>query len=760
MQSMNDALPPHSIIPPVSNRIRYRRRAWRMFKDGFARYFVGIGGVGAIIAILLIFFYLVYVVIPLFKGASMEVERRFAIPGGGETLQLSMDEQTEIGLRYTRDGHALFFRTLDGSIISDQTIQLPPNTSITSFAAGAPGSEFAVFGLSNGEAIATKSNYASTFVEGKRTITPRLEFPLGTTPIVVDSNGQALIQLAAQHEGEHTTLVAATLDNRVLLTGFERAEAMLGEEGELTATTHEMQRSVEPVTHILLNPEQRRLYIADRSGRITYVDVHDQNKPRVVHSLNVVERGIQITSLEFLSGGISLLVGLSDGTIAQWFPVRDAHGNELLTSIRTFKERNAAINLIAPEYSRKGFIATDAAGYLGLYHSTAHRTLLVEPAATTALKHLAMSPRANALLTEDSKQQIAFWKINNEHPEVSWSSLWNKVWYESYDEPKWLWQSSASTNVFEPKFSFTPLAFGTLKAAFYAILVAVPLSLLGAIYTAHFMSARMREVVKPTVEIMGAVPTVVLGFLAGLWLAPFVEKYLPGVFSALLIVPVGVLIFAYMWRLLPLGIRALVPEGWYGALLIPLIVAISWAALAFSPTIEALWFGGDMRLWLADELGISFDQRNSLIVGIAMGFAVTPTIFTIAEDAIFSVPRQLINGSLALGATAWQTLWRVVLLTASPGIFSGVMIGLGRAVGETMIVLMATGNTPVMDFSIFSGMRTLSANIAVEMPESELGSTHYRLLFLAALVLFIFTFLFNTAAETVRQRLRRKYSSL
>jgi phosphate transport system permease protein len=113
-----------------------------------------------------------------------------------------------------------------------------------------------------------------------------------------------------------------------------------------------------------------------------------------------------------------------------------------------------------------------------------------------------------------------------------------------------------------------------------------------------------------------------------------------------------------------------------------------------------------------------------------------------------------------LGATPWQTLSRVVILTASPGIFSAVMIGLGRAVGETMIVLMATGNTPVMDFSIFQGMRTLSANIAVEMPESEVDSTHYRVLFLAALVLFAFTFIFNTAAEVVRQRLRKKYSSL
>jgi len=124
------------------------------------------------------------------------------------------------------------------------------------------------------------------------------------------------------------------------------------------------------------------------------------------------------------------------------------------------------------------------------------------------------------------------------------------------------------------------------------------------------------------------------------------------------------------------------------------------------------------------------------------------------------VPKHLSNGSLALGASQWQTLTRVVIPTASPGIFSALMIGLGRAVGETMIVLMATGNTPIMDMNIFEGFRTLSANIAVEMPESEVGSSHYRVLFLAAFVLFLFTFVFNTIAEIVRQRLRNKYGSL
>lgn len=191
----------------------------------------------------------------------------------------------------------------------------------------------------------------------------------------------------------------------------------------------------------------------------------------------------------------------------------------------------------------------------------------------------------------------------------------------------------------------------------------------------------------------------------------------------------------------------------------PVILLLIGIGVWISPSIEQTFFGGDMRLFLTNH-GIGFDQRNSLVVGLAMGFAVIPTIFTIAEDAIFSVPKHLSDGSLALGATPWQTLIYVVLLTASPGIFSAIMMGLGRAVGETMIVLMATGNTPLMDWNILEGLRSLSATIAVELPESEVGSSHYRLLFLAALILFVFTFAVNALAEFVRQRLRDKYRAL
>jgi phosphate transport system permease protein len=227
----------------------------------------------------------------------------------------------------------------------------------------------------------------------------------------------------------------------------------------------------------------------------------------------------------------------------------------------------------------------------------------------------------------------------------------------------------------------------------------------------------------------------------------------------LLLTPLGILLAGLGWSGLPAHLRQGV-EGWESALLIPVVLLLGAGSLYLSPWLEQLLFAGDMRQWLSDDLGIDFDQRNALVVGIAMGFAVIPTIYSIAEDAIFSVPRSLTFGSLALGATPWQTLVRVVLLTASPGIFSALMIGMGRAVGETMIVLMATGNTPLMDMNLFEGMRTLAANVAIELPEAEVASSHYRVLFLAALVLLLFTFAMNTVAEVIRQRLRKRYSSL
>ena len=193
-------------------------------------------------------------------------------------------------------------------------------------------------------------------------------------------------------------------------------------------------------------------------------------------------------------------------------------------------------------------------------------------------------------------------------------------------------------------------------------------------------------------------------------------------------------------------------------ILIPIIIGAVWICLGLNQPIESFLFGTDYKAWFATNWGLRYDQRNALVVGFAMGFAIVPIIFSISEESLSNVPRHLIAGSLALGATRWQTLVKLVLISASPGIFSALMIGFGRAIGETMIVLMATGNTPIMDWSIFNGFRTLSANIAVEIPEAPHGGTLYRTLFLAAMLLFVFTFLINTVAEVIRQRLRAKYS--
>jgi phosphate transport system permease protein len=222
-----------------------------------------------------------------------------------------------------------------------------------------------------------------------------------------------------------------------------------------------------------------------------------------------------------------------------------------------------------------------------------------------------------------------------------------------------------------------------------------------------------------------------------------------------------IILAAYgLWRAAPAGVRGRVRPGTEVFLLVPVMLLGAGLAFALGGLIEQRLLAGDYRGWLLSALGLTYDQRNSLVVGVAMGFAVVPIIFTIAEDALANVPQHLRAGSLALGATRWQTAVRIVLPTASPGIFSAVMIGLGRAVGETMIVLMATGNTPVMDANVFSGFRALSANIAVELPEAPEGGTLFRVLFLAAFLLFCLTFALNTVAELVRLRLRRRYRYL
>jgi phosphate transport system permease protein len=738
-----------------------RKRKMRALKDKAATLGIGIGGISVIVAILLIFFYLLYEVMPLFRSATVEpwqqngqVVSPYPLPGQGKTLYLAMEEQAEIGLRLTDAAEVIFFDTRSGDIVRQQSLNLPEGVAISSFALISDARRLFALGLSNGTALVLRHDYKASYPDGVRVLSPELAYPLGTDPIPMGDGPLEL--LTVNGDGDNWRLIGGNASG-LARTDIELSENFLSGEVETSLETTRLAQPNVKATKLLLMPDRRWLLIAAQGGKLAVADLQAPNDASITQIINATNGDIE--AFELLLGGNSLMLADSNGRVSQWFLVRDEQGSWQLTSIRNFDTEGGTLSSFTTEHRRKGFATLDSEGTLKLFNTTAQRTVLSEKLLDGPADQIAYAPRSNAMLLEQNGT-LSFWAIHNEHPDISWSALWDKVWYEGYEEPAYVWQSSAANNDFEPKYSLMPLAFGTLKAAFYAMLLATPLAICGAIYTAYFMAPGLRRKVKPVIELMEALPTVILGFLAGLWLAPFMELNLAAVFLILLVIPASILAFAFGWAQLPNRIRFLLPDGWDAALLIPVVMLGTWLSFALAGPVENLLFGGDLRLWVSQTMGISYDQRNALVVGIAMGFAVIPTIFSITEDAIFAVPKSLSYGSLALGATPWQTLVRVVMPTASPGIFSAVMIGMGRAVGETMIVLMATGNTPIMDVNIFEGMRTLAANIAVEMPESEVGSTHFRILFLAAFVLFMFTFVVNTLAESIRQHLRQKYGSL
>ncbi len=735
------------------------REGWRLLKDRLFTLVMAIGGSAVIVAILLIFIYLLYVVLPLFKDATVKPHGSFELSLAPSEL-LGLDEYAETGFAVSPDGHYQLFKVSDGSSMTSGELAPAGTGKVTAVAAGDPVSHVLVAGTSDGYVVVAQVNFEVRFDGQKRVITPKLNYPLGADVQRVTAAGDAVRLITGQSSDEEATVAVVSAKGQVVLLNAVKQTSMLDESVTLEVTRKELPLDGAKVTHLALDIDQRELFVASSDGMLSYFNVRDKRNPVLIDRASVIDTAQRITAMSFLSGGISLVIGDDLGHLSQWFPVRDQHNNAQLKRVREFEPLPAAVTGIAPEHYRKGFLASDAEGNLGLYHATAERHLSTVASGVQNIVATSMAPHADGVLLASKAGQVQIFDIDNPHPEVSFKALWGEVWYENRASPEYIWQSSSASSDFEPKFSLTPLTFGTLKAAVYSMIFAVPLAVLGAIYTAYFMNAPMRRIVKPSIELMAALPTVILGFLAGLWLAPLVERDLLGVLLCIPSVPAATLLCSLGMSRLPQRFKALIPDGWEALALVPVVILAIWANFALGRGLEVLFFDGSVTHWLSVEHGIGYDQRNSLVVAIAIGFAVIPTIFSISEDAVFSVPRHLTMGSLALGATPWQTAIKVVLLTASPGIFSGIMIGMGRAVGETMIVLMATGNTPIMDISLFQGLRALSANIAVEMPESEVNSSHYRVLFLAAMVLFLVTFIVNTMAELVRQRLRRKYSSL
>jgi phosphate transport system permease protein len=747
-----------------------RTRNMRYAVDHFARATISLGGIGIIIILLLIFIYLVQEVLPLFSGASVEARGSYVRPGnpGVPTLQLSIEEQAGMAMRLDAEGVFHFFELDTGMLASSERLNLPTSATISSFASDSAESGLLALGLESGEMLLVEQEYDTSFstVDNSRIVTPSYTYPAGEQPLLVYDN-EPVTQIAVGSRGEQFLAALSNAAGDVVLLRGARQQNLLSAFDPDASPVYNLSQItlpelVPPANQLLLDGDLRWLLAIDRSGAVRVFDLasafRDGSVAEVARA-NLLPQGANLVDARFLLGGVSLLISSDRGETSQWFLVRDENGNQL-QQVRSFGGSDSPIVSITGEWRRKNFVTTDATGSVRIFNTTASRAVFEGDLLLAGAVAMAVAPRGNALLLESTDGKLHAWRLDNPHPEISWSALWERVWYEGYPEPDYIWQSSAASNDFEPKYSLMPLTFGTFKAAFFAMLLAAPLAVCGAIYTGYFMAPRLRRKVKPLVELMEALPTVVLGFLAGLWLAPLVEEHLLSVFSIVVLLPLGIVAASLLWMYLPRTFGEYLPDGWEAVMLVPVVLFFCWMAVVLATPMESLFFGGDLRNWLSDELGVSYDQRNAMVVGLAMGFAVIPTIFSIAEDAIFNVPQQLSYGSQALGATPWQSLYRVVLPTASPGIFSALMVGMGRAVGETMIVLMATGNTPIMDINLFEGMRTLAANIAVEIPESEVGSSHYRILFLAALVLFVFTFFVNTIAEVVRQRLRSRYNVL
>ncbi len=718
----------------VTQSGRDKRRA---VIERLVRMMVTSSGLLVLLTLMLIFVYLLYIVAPLFKPASINLPESFAVNRSAPTTALGVDAAGQVGYRIDEQGKGYFIRlkaqgeSPAGSLIRAQ--QLSPSPVSISRAVG--GQPLYGAGLSNGRFLLLQPDFSAT--------PPGWQFPLGEQPRFMDLQGQRLIQLAVTETQPRQFAVAAvTEDGRLMAGTFNTQGQQVTEQTDVPKT----------INQLLLTPDGRLLYLLSGHQLYIYQFGPELTLREVVPLLDDKSLSAGPLNLSILAGGKSLLVQSSDGQLTQWFDVPKAPDNQYhLTRIRNFTP--AGEGLLTTESARRVFASVSPQGELSLFSSIQSAPLLQHKLAQ-GVTHAAFSPWGDHLLVENAAGWSAY-PVDNRYPDISWRSLWQRVWYENYPEPAYVWQSSSAEESYQAKFSLIPIIFGTLKAAGYAMLFAVPLALAGAIYTAYFMSAGLRRVVKPAIEMMGAFPTVVIGLIAGIWLAPVIEHYLTGILLLPPLLALTILWCGWGSARWSAKTQRQLPAGWDVVVLLPVILLTGWLALWLGPPLAVWVLGMPLHEWLGDN----YDQRNALVVGIAMGFALIPVIFSLAEDALFSVPSSLSQGSLALGATPWQTLTRVVLPSAYAGIFSALMIGFGRAVGETMIVLMATGNTPIIDGSIFQGLRAMAANIAIEMPEAVVGSGHYRVLFLTALVLFCFTFLVNTLAESIRLRLRERYQT-
>ncbi len=736
-----------------SSQQKFYQKAHRA--DRRARWLITSAGYGIVVAILLIMGFLIYQSLPLSFGASVDKLLGVSLNDAGRRVLLTgADPYMQSFYTVQEDGKVAVYHTRDGSELYTAQLPLSRGEKLLSAAKGSLTKSIFAVGTNAGRIITAEIKLKPVYDEaGTRTVQAGLEVVETWEETRQDSTPLHIERLSFRLN-EDLARCYVWLDHQDQLKG-RFFDAEYEEEYPIDFSGVTPRAETRP-TAMAMSYDGETLMLAREDGSVLWFSLSDPEDVLLKDSWKASES--LISAMEFLLGNQALIIGAIDGEVQEWMPVRTQGNHFAYQKIRRFKQHRYAVTQIYSSSRNRNFLTIDAKAGAQLNYSTTGQTQLTFQPADFPIEAAAITPKSNGLLFVDSQHEFSLFSLTNPHPETTLKSLFGKVWYEGYPGPELVWQSTGGSSEFEPKLSLIPLIFGTMKGTLFAMIFSVPIALLSAIYISQFAPKRLSRVVKPTVEIMAGIPSVVIGFLAGLYFAPLFEKTLMTILMSLILIPLTLLAGMLIWRMIPEERRVRLPMGGELALTLPLMLVALGLSFALGHPVERWLFDGNFQQWIYHHWGMTYESRNSLVVGFALGFAVIPIIFTVADDSLRNVPESLTSASLALGASRWQTVRRVVLPAASGGIFAATMLGLGRAVGETMIVLMATGNTPILDLSPFNGFRAMSACIAVEIPEAPVGGTLYRVLFLTALLLFVFTFVLNTLSALIGDKLRKKYA--
>jgi len=759
---------PHPLPEHATGQSRFQTARLTLFVDRLMTVVIKFGGALVITSVLGIFLFIVLQIWPLFAPAKVAELKSIQLPDAKFAL-LGIDEWGAKPFLVEPDGKMLVVDYESGSL-SEEPLALGTSASITAAALNKRDQKI-ILGTADGQFLIVSPGYSSRESGGKQivSISPKAE-----EPVSIGIPGEPVIDIAYGDSGTSKLVVALQSEgetNRVTAALFKRKRNLMGKGKEEAAGTHDLTSLIPGrPAKILVPGTGASVIVITENGKVCYLELRPGGfELRQTFTPFEDLADPHINAAAFIFGDVSIVFASDSGANRIFSLFYPAGGNQRLFGLtHTLPDLGASPVFLISTLRNKAFLL-GGGRELSLRYATTE-SIRWQSHLPYSVENAVISGKYQRLAVLDSTNTLHFFDIDDPHADSGWKALFGKIWYEGAPGPKWEWQSTGGSDDFEPKYSLIPLIFGTLKGTLYAMVFAVPIALLAALYTAQFLDPRFRSVIKPTMEIMASLPSVVLGFLAAIYIAPLIERQIPSLLLVVAGVPLIAALAGFIWSRLPIHVRSFIPPGWEWLVFLPLFLLSAAILWSLGPAFEGIAFvvtdpatgqkTADFRSWWPSVTGTSYDQRNSLVVGFMMGFAVIPIIFTIAEDALSNVPKPLITASMACGASRWQTALRVVLPTASAGIFSALMIGLGRAVGETMIVVMATGNTPIMEWNIFSGMRTLSANIAVELPEAPHHSTLYRTLFLGALVLFLLTFAVNTVAEILRHRLREKYKTI